>query len=102
MIFDTSSSAGPRRGVAGCFPYRYYKPRLREIFDSDQDIKENLTSGRLMLVCAQTGEEVHSGVAYTQDNLERAKPAKLLQRCRHCGKLHIFKFADARLKPTRH
>jgi hypothetical protein len=55
-----------------------------------------------MLVCAQTGEEVHSGVAYTQDNLERAKPAKLLQRCPHCGKLHIFKFADARLKPTRH
>jgi hypothetical protein len=42
-----------------------------------------------MLVCAETGKELHSGVAYTQDDLERAKPAKLLQRCRHCGKLHI-------------
>jgi hypothetical protein len=40
--------------------------------------------------------------AYTQDSLERANPAKLLQRCRHCGKLHIFKFTDACLKPTRH
>jgi hypothetical protein len=65
-------------------------------------MKENLTGGRLMLVCAEMGKEVHSGVVYTRDDLERAKPAKLLQRCGHCGKLHIFKFADARLKPTRH
>jgi hypothetical protein len=52
---------------------------LREIFDPDQDMKENLTGGRLMLVCAETGKAIHSGVAYTQDDLERAKPVKLLQ-----------------------
>jgi len=42
-------------------------------------MKENLTGGRLMLVCAETGKAIHSGVAYTQDDLERAKPVKLLQ-----------------------
>ncbi len=108
MIFDRGSSAHLRRGATGDVfvgretSYNNYKPRLRQIFDADQDMKENLTGGRLMLVCAETGKELHSGVAYAQDDLERAKPAKLLQRCRHCGKLHIFKFTDARLKPARH
>jgi hypothetical protein len=60
------------------------------------------TTGRLTLVCLQTGKELDTDVIYTQDDLERAKPAKLLLRCEHCGQSHIFKFADARLKPTRH
>lgn len=58
--------------------------------------------GRLALVCVQTGKEIDTGVVYTRDDLERAKPAKLLEHCRHCGKPHMFKFSDARLKPTRH
>ncbi len=52
-----------------------------------------------MLVCMETGEEIDCGVKYTQDDLEYAKSAKLLLQCGHCGKMHIFKFSDARLKP---
>jgi hypothetical protein len=74
---------------------------LREIFDPDQDMKENLTGGRLMLVCAETGKAIHSGVAYTQ-MIWSGRNRSNCCSCRHCGKLHIFKFADARLKPTRH
>ena len=58
--------------------------------------------GQLTLVCTETGKEVNTDVVYTRDDLERAKSAKLLLRCRHCGKSHIFKFSDARLKPIRH
>ena len=65
-------------------------------------MKQNPTVGRLALVCVQTGKEIDTGVVYTRDDLERAKPAKLLERCRYCGKSHIFKFSDARLKPIRH
>jgi ribosomal protein L33 len=65
-------------------------------------VKKKPTRGQLTLVCTKTGKEINSGVVYTQDDLERAKPAKLLLQCRHCGKSHIFKFADARLKPIRH
>ena len=57
--------------------------------------------GRLALVCTETGKEIDCGVVYTQDDLEWAKAAKLLLRCRHCGKSHLFKFSDARLKPNR-
>jgi len=67
----------------------------------NKNMNENPISGWLTLVCVETRKEVDSGVAYTQDDLERAKPAKLLLRCRHCGKSHIFKFSDARLKPIR-
>jgi hypothetical protein len=67
-----------------------------------KNMKENPTTGRLTLVCVETGREVDSGVVYTQKDLEWAKPAKLLLQCRYCGKSHIFKFSDARLKPIRH
>lgn len=59
------------------------------------------TSGWLTLVCPQTGKEIDTGVLYTQDDIERANPAKVLERCRYCGKSHIFRFSDARLKPAR-
>jgi hypothetical protein len=65
-------------------------------------MKENPTTGQLTFPCVETGKEVDSGVVYTQNDLEWAKWAKLLLRCRHCGKSHIFKFSDARLKPIRH
>ncbi len=55
-----------------------------------------------MLVCIETGKELDCGVKYTQDDLEYAQPAKLLLQCRYCGKTHIFKFSDARLKPIGH
>ncbi len=58
--------------------------------------------GWLMLVCIETGKELDCGVKYTQDDLEYAQPAKLLLQCRYCGKTHIFKFSDARLKPIGH
>ncbi len=63
-------------------------------------MKKNPTTGRLTLICLQTGKEIETGVVYTQDDLERAKPAKVLERCRHCGKSHIFRLSDAYLKPT--
>ena len=53
-------------------------------------------------VCIETGKEIDCGVKYTQDDLEYAEPAKLLLQCRYCGKTHIFKFSDARLKPIWH
>ena len=64
-------------------------------------VKKKPACGQLTLICTETGKEVDTGVVYTQDDLERAKPAKLLLQCRHCGKSHIFKFSDARLKPIR-
>ncbi len=65
-------------------------------------MKKKPARGWLTLVCTETGKEVNTGVVYTQDDLQRAKPAKLLLRCRHCRKSHIFKFSDACLKPIRH
>jgi ribosomal protein L33 len=65
-------------------------------------MEEKPARGRLTLVCTETGKEVDTGVVYTRDDLERAKPAKLLLRCRHCGKSHIFKFSDARLNSGQH
>ena len=65
-------------------------------------MKDNPTAGRLTLICVETGKEIDSDVVYTQDDLEQKKPVKLLLHCRHCGKSHIFKFSDARLKPTGH
>jgi hypothetical protein len=62
---------------------------------------EKYRGGELALVCTETGKEINTGVVYTQDDLERARPAKLLLRCRYCGKHHVFKFSDARLKPNR-
>jgi len=64
-------------------------------------MREKYPDCQLTLVCVQTGKEIDTGVVYTQDDLERAKPAKLLLHCRYCGKSHIFKFSDARLKPHR-
>ena len=65
-------------------------------------MKDKPPRGWLMLVCIETGKEIDCGVKYTQDDLEYAKPAKLLLQCRYCGKTHIFKFSDARLKQIRH
>ena len=65
-------------------------------------MKDKPTRGWLMLVCVETGKEIDCGIEYTQDDLEYAEPAKLLLQCRYCGKTHIFKFSDARLKPIWH
>jgi hypothetical protein len=62
-------------------------------------MKQNPTIGRLTLICVETAKGINTGVIYTQDDLKRAKPAKLLLQCRHCGKSHIFNFSDARLRP---
>jgi len=62
-------------------------------------MKQTPTIGRLTLICAETAKGINTGVIYTQDDLTRAKPAKLLLQCRHCGKSHTFKFSDARLRP---
>jgi len=63
---------------------------------------EKYRGGQLTLVCTETGKEINTGVVYTQDDLERARPAKLLLHCSYCGKRHVFKFSDARLKQNRH
>ena len=55
--------------------------------------------GILMLVCTETGGEVSSGAVYRLDDLARARRAKLLDHCRHCGETHLFMFSDARLAP---
>ena len=65
-------------------------------------MKDKPTRGWLMLVCIETGKEIDYGIKYTQDDLEYAEPAKLLLQCSYCSKTHIFKFSDARLKPTGH
>ncbi len=65
-------------------------------------MKDKLPRGWLMLVCIETGKEIDCGVKYTQDDLDYAETAKLLLQCRYCGKTHIFKFSDARLKPIWH
>ena len=64
--------------------------------------RQKPTAGRLALICLETGKEIDSGVVYTQHDLERAKAAKLLLHCRYCGKSHIFKFSDARLKRSQY
>jgi hypothetical protein len=59
---------------------------------------ENPVSGTFMLVCMQTGAEINTRTGYTQDDLARAKSAKLLLHFRFCHQTHLFKFSDARLK----
>jgi len=51
-----------------------------------------------MLVCGATGGEIDTHTRYSQDDLGRTKAAKLLLRCPHCDKSHVFYFSDARLK----
>ena len=55
--------------------------------------------GVLMLTCSTTGQAVDTGVCYDADDLSRANAAKLRMHCHHCGKTHIFNFADAKLRP---
>ena len=39
------------------------------------------------------------GTRYSQDDLAKARQAKLLLRCPFCRQCHLFNFFDARLKP---
>ncbi|MGA2894188.1 MAG: hypothetical protein ABSE22_15085 [Xanthobacteraceae bacterium] len=56
-------------------------------------------TGLLALVCAKTGEELNTGALYRPADLERVRDAKLMLHCRFCRETHLFRFADARLKP---
>ena len=81
-------------------------------FDPDQNAQLKMSfygcherQARSWLVDARLhrdGEANRLRRQYTQDDLEYAKPAKLLLQCSYCGKTHIFKFSDARLKQIRH
>jgi len=55
--------------------------------------------GVLMLTCSMTGQTIDTGVRYDADDLSRTNAAKLRMRCPHCGKTHLFNFADAKLRP---
>jgi hypothetical protein len=57
------------------------------------------TSGMLTLVCVKTAGEIAIGTRYSQDDLAKARHAKLLLRCPFCRQSHLFNFSDARLKP---
>jgi hypothetical protein len=62
-------------------------------------MSEDPAYGILVLVCARTGTEINSHTPYTQEDLARVRPAKLLLRCRFCRQTHLFNFSEARLKP---
>jgi hypothetical protein len=62
-------------------------------------VAEEPMTGLLTLVCAATGGEVSTGVVYSNDDLCRAKRAKLLLRCPSCDTEHVFNFSGAYLKP---
>ena len=53
----------------------------------------------LILVCAKTGSEISAHARYTRADLKRLQAAKLKLHCSACGKVHLFFFSDARLKP---
>jgi hypothetical protein len=56
-------------------------------------------TGLLTLVCAKTGGEINTGAVYSCADLDRVRDAKLMLHCRFCGETHLFRFAEARLKP---
>jgi hypothetical protein len=56
--------------------------------------------GMLTLVCVATGGEIGAGARYSQDDLAKARRAKLLLDCPFCRQSHLFNFFDARLKPS--
>jgi hypothetical protein len=63
-------------------------------------VVKELKSGMLTLVCVATGGEMAIGIRYSQDDLAKARQAKLLLRCPFCRQCHLFNFSDARLKPS--
>jgi len=56
-------------------------------------------AGLLTLVCTVTGGEIDTHALYTRADLERVKNAELNLHCKFCHKRHVFRFADALLKP---
>jgi hypothetical protein len=56
------------------------------------------TLGLLVLRCETTGKPVHSGVPFTQKDLDRIRNAKIHLQCPACGELHGFGFADASIE----
>jgi hypothetical protein len=58
------------------------------------------SAGLLTLVCSETGGEISTGALYSRDDLQRVGDAKLMLYCKLCRKTHLFRFADARLKPV--
>ncbi|MEA2984636.1 MAG: hypothetical protein QOD94_890 [Alphaproteobacteria bacterium] len=61
-------------------------------------MREELSSGVLVLVCPETGGEIDTGVIYGRDDLERVKAAKLVCKCPSCRKQHVFNFSEAKLR----
>jgi hypothetical protein len=53
------------------------------------------TLGLLMLRCETTGKPIHSGVPFTQNDLDRIRLARIHLQCPACGELHGFSFAEA-------
>ncbi len=53
------------------------------------------TLGLLMLRCETTGKPIHSGVPFTQNDLDRIRLARIHLQCPACGELHGFSFAKA-------
>lgn len=51
--------------------------------------------GLLILRCETTGKSIHTGVPFTQADLDRVRAAKLHLQCPACGELHGFSFANA-------
>lgn len=60
----------------------------------------DVTAGLLTLVCSETGGEIGTGTLYSREDLQRVWDAKLMLYCKLCRKTHLFRFADARLKPV--
>jgi len=56
-------------------------------------------TGLLTLVCAKTGGEINTGALYARADLDRVRGAKLMLHCRFCRETHLFRFAEAHLKP---
>ncbi len=56
------------------------------------------TLGLLVLRCETTGKPVHSGVPFTQKDLDRTRNAKIHMQCPACGELHGVGFADASIE----
>ena len=48
------------------------------------------TLGLLMLRCETTGKPIHSGVPFTQNDLDRIRLARIHLQCPACGELHGF------------
>lgn len=53
--------------------------------------------GLLMLRCETTGKPIHSGVPFSQNDLDRIRQARIHLQCPACGELHGFSFAEAYL-----